>query len=203
MVLGIIGLALCWFPFVGWICALVGVILSGLGIAKANKVGGKNKGMAIAGLVCGIMGLLVGVALFFLVFSAAKSFEAYVEKSRASESRLHLRSIETRVKTYYIEKSTLPPSAPEMPGKIADVCTHSNMKFPVAPQSAWTGGWQNLDFTLDFPSFCSYEFVNQGQSATAIARCDLDCDGTPSETRVTFSVVEGVLRSTYDDPTPD
>ena len=90
-----------------------------------------------------------------------------------------------------------------MPGKIADVCNHSNMKFPVVPQSAWTGGWQAIDFALDFPSYCSYEFINEGQTATAIARCDLDCDGSPSETRVTFSVGEGMVTAGYSDPTPD
>lgn len=60
MVLGIVALVLsCCFPWVTIICALLAVVLGGASIAK--KMGGK--GMAIAGLVCGIIGLVPAVVL--------------------------------------------------------------------------------------------------------------------------------------------
>jgi hypothetical protein len=71
MVLGIIGLVLFWFPFVGWLVSLLGVIFGGVGIGKANKVG-KGKGAAIAGLVCGALGLVIGVVLYILAVMAVK-----------------------------------------------------------------------------------------------------------------------------------
>jgi hypothetical protein len=77
MVLGILGLALCWFPFVGWLCALVGIILGALGMSRAKKIGGRGKGMAIAGLICGIIGLFIGIMLFILATMAVKSFDDY------------------------------------------------------------------------------------------------------------------------------
>ena len=60
-----------WASIVGWICAILGIIFGGLGISKANKIGGKGKGMAIAGLVCGVLGLLIGIALVALFLTAA------------------------------------------------------------------------------------------------------------------------------------
>lgn len=53
MVLGIVALVFsCCLPWVTFICALLAVIFGGVSLAK--KMGGK--GMAIAGLVCGIIG---------------------------------------------------------------------------------------------------------------------------------------------------
>jgi hypothetical protein len=66
MVLGIISLALCWVMIANWVLSLLAIIFSALGIAKAKRVG-KGKGMAIAGLVCAILGALIGVALFVFV----------------------------------------------------------------------------------------------------------------------------------------
>jgi len=66
LVLSIIGLVLgCgigWLSFVGlvpFVLSLVGTILSGLGMKKQPE----KKGMAVAGLVCGIIGLVVSGAL--------------------------------------------------------------------------------------------------------------------------------------------
>lgn len=67
MVLGIVALVLsCCIPYVTFVCALVGVILGGVSLAK--KKGGK--GMAIAGLVCSIIALVPAV----LVLAGALSF---------------------------------------------------------------------------------------------------------------------------------
>lgn len=202
MVLGIIGLVLCWLPFVGWLCALVGVILGALGMSKAKKLGGKGKGMAVAGLVCGIVGLAIGILLFALAMMATKALESYVEKGRAMESSLQLRSIERHVKTYYVEQARFPKSAPEMPGTISSVCSTADKMFPAVP-GQWTEGWQEMGFSIMEPSRCSYEFVSLGQEAKAIARCDLDCDGTASVTTVTFTAANGNVTTTTSEPTPD
>ena len=58
MVLGIVALVFsCCVPYITFICALVGCILSGISLAK-HKGG---KGMAIAGLVCSIIGLVPAI----------------------------------------------------------------------------------------------------------------------------------------------
>lgn len=66
MVLGICSLVLsCCLPYVPFFLALVAVILGGVTLAK--KKGGK--GMAIAGLVCGIIALIP--SLIVLIGGAA------------------------------------------------------------------------------------------------------------------------------------
>ena len=61
LVLGIVSLVLSIIPLVGCIACLVaipGIVFSGIGMAKAKKPEDK-KGFAIAGLVMGIIALLI------------------------------------------------------------------------------------------------------------------------------------------------
>jgi Tfp pilus assembly protein PilE len=202
MILGIIGLALCWLPFVGWLCALIGIILGALGMSKAKQIGGRGKGMAIAGLICGIIGLMIGVLLFVLATMAMKSFDTYVQKSKRSEASLQLRSMETKIKSFFAEKARLPASGSVMPGPPESICSGPNQRLPAKPQSAWEqAGWREMGFHVDEDSRYAYEWDAQTGVARAIG--DLDCDGTMSTTTVTLTVVDGNLVATYADPTDD
>ncbi|GLY69139.1 DUF4190 domain-containing protein [Amycolatopsis taiwanensis] len=59
MVTGIVGLVFGWYLFqIGFILGLVAVILSGVGLNTANTKNGSGRGMAMAGLVCGILAVL-------------------------------------------------------------------------------------------------------------------------------------------------
>lgn len=58
MVLGILSLVICW---VGWILGIVGLILAS--VSLGTHKGGK--GMAIAGLVTSILGVLWGMISIF------------------------------------------------------------------------------------------------------------------------------------------
>jgi len=77
MILGILSLVLVWAPFVGIILGILGIIFGGIGMGQTRRdpnLGGR--GMAIAGLVCGIIGVAIWVilvALFgmALVFSSS------------------------------------------------------------------------------------------------------------------------------------
>lgn len=59
-VLALIALFLGWIPFLGWVIWLLGLILSACGMFR------KPKGLAIAGLVIS----LIGVILLLVVFGA-------------------------------------------------------------------------------------------------------------------------------------
>ena len=68
MVLGIVGLVLCFIPIpfggiIALICAIVGLIVSAMAMKRCPS----SKGMAIAGLVCSIIAL----ALYVLLFACA------------------------------------------------------------------------------------------------------------------------------------
>jgi uncharacterized protein DUF4190 len=57
LVLGIIGFLI---PI---LCSILAIVFGGIGISNANTKGSPGKGMAIAGLVLGIVGLPVGIAV--------------------------------------------------------------------------------------------------------------------------------------------
>ncbi|HVK25077.1 MAG TPA: DUF4190 domain-containing protein [Actinokineospora sp.] len=69
-VTGLLGLILFWVPLIGLVLAIIGVSLSGVGMAKANKGEANNKGLAIAGLVCGVIGLTIWLIAFIAVASS-------------------------------------------------------------------------------------------------------------------------------------
>jgi hypothetical protein len=64
----LLGLLLFWVPVLGAILAILGVILGGVGISQGRK-SGAGTGLAVAGLVCGILGLLP--ALFIIVAASS------------------------------------------------------------------------------------------------------------------------------------
>jgi len=204
MVLGILGLVLCWVPFIGWLIAVVGVILGAIGWSKANKTG-KNKGMAIAGVVCGIVGLAIGVIFLVMAMTAVSAFGDYMTKAKTTEASLELRSIETKIKSFYNEKARLPASAQVMPGPDGSACSGPMNKIERQPQSAWEqAGWGELGFFIDEDSRYSYHWDAQSPtSGVARAVADLDCDGTFTETTMRIEVVDGNVTATYSDPTPD
>lgn len=68
-VCGLVGLILsltviCWF--IGLPLAIIGIVLSALGVRQANEKGAP-KGLSMAGLILGIFGLVAGVAITVLV----------------------------------------------------------------------------------------------------------------------------------------
>jgi hypothetical protein len=68
MVLGIVALVLFCMWYVSIPSAIVGAILSGVALKKAQEVGKKN-GMATAGLVCSCIAL--GIAILFVLAVAS------------------------------------------------------------------------------------------------------------------------------------
>lgn len=61
-VVGLIGLLFSFIPLIGvvaWPLVILGIIFSAIGISKAGKGRATNKGLAIAGLVVSIVGLVV------------------------------------------------------------------------------------------------------------------------------------------------
>jgi len=67
-VTGLVGLLLCWVPVFGLILAGCGIVLSAVGMSQSTRTGA-NKGLAIAGLVLGIVASIP--ALFILIAVAA------------------------------------------------------------------------------------------------------------------------------------
>ena len=71
MVLGIVGAALSLVPVLGFILGLLATTFGGIGLAKANRGEATNKGMAIAGLVLGIIAMAVWPVLIAIAAAGA------------------------------------------------------------------------------------------------------------------------------------
>ena len=78
MVCGIVGLILCWIPFVGLILSVLGIVFYML--AKKNMLPGQQNGMATAGLVCGIIGLVIS-AIVTIITCVAIGVASYALSS--------------------------------------------------------------------------------------------------------------------------
>ena len=70
-VVGIVALCLFWIPFLDLVLAIVAVALAAVGMNRANHLGGASKGMAITGLVTGIVALLLSVLINGAVLTRA------------------------------------------------------------------------------------------------------------------------------------
>lgn len=67
LVLGIIGVVLCWTLWVGWIINILAIIFGGVGMSRANHGVATNKSSAAAGLVLGVIGLAAGLVIWFAI----------------------------------------------------------------------------------------------------------------------------------------
>jgi len=61
MVVGIIGIVLFWCGLVGIVLAILAVSFGGVGLARANRGEATNKGMAMTGVVLGIITLALDI----------------------------------------------------------------------------------------------------------------------------------------------
>lgn len=75
-VTGLLGLLLCWVPWLGILLAGVGIVLSGIAIPQGKKNGAGN-GLAIAGLVCGIIALIPAVIIMVALFQVASELSNF------------------------------------------------------------------------------------------------------------------------------
>ncbi len=77
-VLGLIGFLFSFIPIIGiiaWPLVIVGLVLSLVGVARAAKGVATNRGMAIAGAVLSVLGLIVCVLWTALFGAAANEFD--------------------------------------------------------------------------------------------------------------------------------
>jgi hypothetical protein len=93
LVLAIIGLLICWIPFVGFlglVLGLVAMILGFIGRGRANRGEANNGGIALGGIVLGflaIVGAIAAAALWFFVFKEAGFNDYYDCMTKAGQDQ--------------------------------------------------------------------------------------------------------------------
>ncbi|PZE20200.1 DUF4190 domain-containing protein [Paenibacillus xerothermodurans] len=74
MVLGILSIVI---PYIGLIIGIVAIIFSAISLKEIKRTGEQGRGMAIAGLVCGIIGTLIyGIILLIVIIALALSYSS-------------------------------------------------------------------------------------------------------------------------------
>jgi len=71
MILGIISIPAAIIPIAAWILGIVAIVLGATARGEIARTGIGGSGRATAGLVCGIVGVLAGLAIFIVNLSAA------------------------------------------------------------------------------------------------------------------------------------
>jgi Domain of unknown function (DUF4190) len=89
LVLGILSIVLFFTIWIPFILAILAIIFGALGISNARK-GAPRKGMAIAGLICGIAGVVIAVLFIVLIVSAVNDPEFQDVFSSVFESPISL-----------------------------------------------------------------------------------------------------------------
>lgn len=87
LVLGIVGLVFSFIPCLGMYgigLTIPGVVLGAIAISKAKKNNGQGKGLAIAGLVCSIIGSAIAGWQCYVIYQASQS-SGLQELSKAFE----------------------------------------------------------------------------------------------------------------------
>lgn len=70
MVLGILAIVLCWLTFFDAVFVVLGLIFSLLALGDSKRTG-RNRGMAVTGIICSIVGAVLATVLTVVIFHAA------------------------------------------------------------------------------------------------------------------------------------
>lgn len=77
LVVGVVGLFLCWIPFLGVLIGIAAIVLGFLGMRKAAEVGGK--GLAIGGIAAGALTLLIGLVFTVITLFVVNAVDDNVD----------------------------------------------------------------------------------------------------------------------------
>jgi hypothetical protein len=88
MILGIVAIIVSFVPCFGFwaiVLAVVGLVLSVVSMSQAKKAGA-SKGMAIAGLICSILAIIIGSIWIFLIAKGGDMAADALKNSGALDS---------------------------------------------------------------------------------------------------------------------
>lgn len=98
LILGILGLILCWIPFVGWLGVLLALVSLILGIVLLVKKDDSKKTFGIVGLVLGgiafIGGLIIQIVVGLATSAAVDGVEQWQQEIEDQSAQMQQRPFE-------------------------------------------------------------------------------------------------------------
>ena len=67
-------LSLMFFPFIGWILGIIGLVYSNKSLREIEETKEKGKNIAVAGKVCSIVGIIFSLLLVMIVVAGLVLF---------------------------------------------------------------------------------------------------------------------------------
>ena len=67
-------LSLMFFPFIGWILGIIGLVYSNKSLREIEETKEKGKNIAVAGKVCSIVGIIFSLLLVMIVIAGLVLF---------------------------------------------------------------------------------------------------------------------------------
>ncbi len=67
-------LSLLFFPFIGWILGIIGLVYSNRSLREIENTQEKGKNLAVAGKVCSIVGITFSLLLIIIVIAGIALF---------------------------------------------------------------------------------------------------------------------------------
>lgn len=199
------GLAIAGFVC-SFVCGLLGLIFSIMGRNECKRSGGtiQGEGLALAGMIISIVSLALGV-LGILAAIAIPAFMGSMAVTKRSEAVIQLDKLGKAAileyhtsAAYPIGKASLTPAT--------DCCAQNfagRRKCEPDPAQFAAPVWRALDFQIDAPHYYQYTYESaDGQSFTATATGDLDCDGTTVTYVLEGYVMDGAPRTRLTEPPP-
>ncbi|MDP9405806.1 MAG: DUF4190 domain-containing protein [Actinomycetota bacterium] len=90
LVLGLLSVPLALFAGIGGLLGLVAIILGFVGVKKAKEMAGSGKGMAITGIVSGLLGLLLAILVVAGIAALFNNPQVQQELQRQQELQSEL-----------------------------------------------------------------------------------------------------------------
>jgi hypothetical protein len=81
LVLGIIGAVVFLVPFLAWILGVLSLIFGCIGMSRVNRNIATNGGAAVAGIVLGVVSLVLGTVAFAAYYESADSYSDCVDRA--------------------------------------------------------------------------------------------------------------------------
>jgi len=80
-ILGLLAALSFLFAPISIILGILGIVFGAIGMAKANRLAGKNKGMALWGLILGIVGIVLSITVVVWALSQTDEIDREIRRS--------------------------------------------------------------------------------------------------------------------------